>query len=87
MKRPNLIFDELRAHAPFTALGSLAGLALLLGLLRAGLPAATSAHVFHVLHPLHVLMSAQATMASYCPLRASDCASSGISNAPGTLKC
>jgi hypothetical protein len=30
--------------------------------------------------------SAQATMASYCPLRASDCASSGISNAPGTSK-
>lgn len=65
MKRPNLIFDELRAHAPFTALGSLAGIALLLGLLRAGLPAATSAHVFHVLHPLHVLLSAQATIATF----------------------
>ena len=65
MKRPNLIFDELRAHAPFTALGSLAGIALLLGLLRAGLPVASSARLFGILHPLHVLLSAQATIATF----------------------
>ena len=61
----NLIFRELRAHAPYTALGSLAGIALLLGLLRAGLPAATSARLFGILHPLHVLLSAQATIATF----------------------
>ena len=60
-----LILNELRSHAPFTALGSLAGIALLLGLLRAGLPAATSARLFGILHPLHVLLSAQATIATF----------------------
>ena len=65
MNRTNLIIHELRSHAPFTALGSLAGIALLLGLLWAGLPAATSAKLFGVLHPLHVLLSAQATIATF----------------------
>ncbi|HOU20870.1 MAG: hypothetical protein KBC66_08305 [Kiritimatiellae bacterium] len=64
MKR-NLIMHELRAHAPFTALGSLAGIALLLGLLGANFPVASSARLFGILHPLHVLLSAQATIATF----------------------
>ena len=59
-----LIFKELRAHAPFTALGALAGIGLLLAMLGAGIPAASAAPLFTVLHPLHVLLSAQATTAT-----------------------
>ena len=59
-----LIFKELRAHAPFTALGALAGIGLLLALFSAGIPSASAAPIFAVLHPLHVLLSAQATTAT-----------------------
>ncbi|MGD9780720.1 MAG: hypothetical protein AB7V14_01055 [Kiritimatiellia bacterium] len=60
----NLIFRELRAHAPFTALGSLAGIALLLALLGMGIPMKSAGPLFAILHPLHVLLSAQATTAT-----------------------
>ena len=59
-----LIFKELRAHAPFTALGALAGIGLLLALFGAGIPSTSAAPIFAVLHPLHVLLSAQATTAT-----------------------
>ena len=64
MKR-SLILHELRAHAPFTALGTLAGIGLLLGLVALRITAGTSHVLFAVLHPLHVLLSAQATIATY----------------------
>ena len=60
-----LIFKELRAHAPYTALGALAGVALLGTLFWAKMPMASSAGLFAVLHPLHVLLSAQATIATF----------------------
>ncbi|HOE00303.1 MAG TPA: hypothetical protein PLD40_01710 [Kiritimatiellia bacterium] len=65
MKHRDLIFKELRAHAPFTALGSLAGIVLLLGLVWSQVPAGFSHQLFGILHPLHVLLSAQATIATY----------------------
>ena len=64
MKR-TLILHELRAHAPFTALGTLVGIALLLGLLWAQVSETASHRLFGVLHPLHVLLSAQATIATF----------------------
>lgn len=60
-----LILRELRAHAPFTALGTLVGVALLWTLFWAKTPMASSAGLFTVLHPLHVLLSAQATIATF----------------------
>ena len=60
-----LIFKELRAHAPFTAMGALAGIGLLLTLFGAGIPSTSAAPIFAVLHPLHVLLSAQATVATF----------------------
>lgn len=59
-----LIFKELRAHAPFTAMGTVAGIALLLALFGAGIPIPSAAPLFGILHPLHVLLSAQATTAT-----------------------
>ena len=65
MKRTNLIFHELRAHAPFTAVGTLAGIALLVGVVALRITEATSHGLFAILHPLHVLLSAQATIATF----------------------
>jgi hypothetical protein len=59
-----LILQELRAHAPFTALGALAGIGLLLALFGTGIPLKSAAPLFAILHPLHVLLSAQATTAT-----------------------
>jgi hypothetical protein len=61
----NRIWNELRAHAPFTALGTLSG-GLILGLLlwtRA--PRSLSVGLFWTLHPLHVLLSALVTTAMF----------------------
>ena len=65
MTRRNLIVRELRAHAPFTAIGSVAGVFLLLGLVWFKISDQTAHHIFGVLHPLHILLSAQATVATF----------------------
>lgn len=65
MKLGQRIYHELKAHAPFTATGSLIGVVLLLGILRLPLSHAATHGIFHLLHPLHVLLSAQATVATY----------------------
>lgn len=64
MKRA-LIFHGLRSHAPYTALGTLAGIGLLLGLVWLRVTEETAHGLFAVLHPLHVLLSAQATVATF----------------------
>jgi len=61
----NLIFHELKTHAPFTALGALSGIALLWILHGLNTPPQTSARLFGILHPFHVFLSALATTAMY----------------------
>ena len=56
---------ELRAHAPFTALGTLSGLAIVLVLVLAKAQPAFSTGLFWMLHPVHVLFSALVTTATY----------------------
>lgn len=64
-RRLPVICHELRAHVPFTALGSLSG-ALLLGLLVwTQAPESLSASLFWTLHPLHVVLSALVTTAMF----------------------
>lgn len=61
----NRVWDELRAHAPFTALGTLTG-ALVLGLLLwSHAPRSLSVGLFWTLHPVHVLLSALVTTAMF----------------------
>lgn len=63
--QPNLVWNELRAHAPFTALGTLSG-GLILGLLLwSQAPRSLSAGFFWTLHPAHVLLSALVTTAMF----------------------
>jgi hypothetical protein len=62
----NHIIYELRRHAPFTAVGALTGVALVLVIVLAPVPSRVSAAAFWTLHPLHVLLSALVTSAIYC---------------------
>jgi hypothetical protein len=63
-----LIAHELRNHAPFTALGAVTGIIVMVIIVFGhALPQASSiSHtVFYVLHPLHVALSAVVTTAMY----------------------
>lgn len=56
---------ELRAHAPFTALGTLTGLVIMAVVVYAEVPRSASGALFWTLHPLHVVLSALVTTAMY----------------------
>jgi len=56
---------ELRRHAPFTLLGTVTGIILMLVLVMAAVPRSISESAFWTLHPLHVLLSAIVTAAMY----------------------
>jgi hypothetical protein len=56
---------ELKAHAPFTMLGTLTGAAIMVVLVAARVPGSFSERLFWSLHPLHVLLSALVTAGMY----------------------
>lgn len=56
---------ELARHAPFTALGAVTGIMLMVVIVLTKLPAAVSETAFYVLHPAHILFSAIVTTAMY----------------------
>lgn len=60
-----LITHELRKHAPFTALGAISGVIIMVIIVLANVPSQVSQAAFYTLHPLHVLLSALATTAMY----------------------
>ncbi|MFZ5802356.1 MAG: hypothetical protein ACOY3K_04515 [Candidatus Omnitrophota bacterium] len=57
------ILKELRAHAPFTALGTLAGIVFLVLFTR--LPKELSFRLFYFFHPTHVFFSALVTSSMF----------------------
>ena len=59
------IFKELKAHAPFTLLGSCTGVALLLAILATRMELARLEPAFESTHALHILVSAVVTAAMY----------------------
>lgn len=59
------IGQELLGHAPFTALGAVAGVAVMLIIHFANASQEVSEAFFYTLHPLHVVLSALATAAMY----------------------
>lgn len=63
--RTGTILRELKAHAPFTALGTLTGVAVLLLVVVVRPPPSLSSNVFWTLHPAHVFLSALATAGMY----------------------
>jgi hypothetical protein len=60
-----LIGKELAAHAPFTTVGALSGIAILVVMVVTGVPHSWSERLFWACHPLHVLLSALVTTAMY----------------------
>jgi hypothetical protein len=56
---------ELKHHAPFTTLGALSGIAIMVILTWAQAPRSFSAALFWSLHPLHVFLSALVTAGMY----------------------
>ncbi len=59
------IASELKEHAPFTALGAVSGILIMLIIIFANVPSQASQTAFHTLHPLHVILSALVTTAMY----------------------
>jgi len=59
------IVYELRRHAPFTALGTLTGIGLMVAIVLASVPSSVSRTAFWTLHPTHVLLSALVTTTMY----------------------
>ena len=59
------IASELKEHAPFTALGAVSGILIMLIIIFANVPTQASHTAFHILHPLHVILSALVTTAMY----------------------
>ena len=57
----NRIYGELKDHAPFTILGAVTGIAIMLLIVHARVPRQASEVLFWVLHPIHVLLSALVT--------------------------
>lgn len=59
------ILTELKEHIPFTATGAVTGIALMVIIIFARIPANISEAAFYTLHPLHVVLSALVTTALY----------------------
>ena len=63
------ISHELKHHAPFTALGAVSGIVLML--FFRNLPENISYNLFYIFHPIHVVLSALVTSAMYRRYRCS----------------
>ncbi len=59
------ILNELRTHAPFTLLGMLTGIVIMVISLRIHVPRSVFETLFWILHPFHVVLSALATAGMY----------------------
>jgi len=60
-----LITHELKEHIPFTALGALTGIIIMVIVVLSNVPTHISNTIFFTLHPVHVLLSAFVTTAMY----------------------
>ena len=60
-----LICTELKEHSPFTILGALTGIFIMLLYSSFSIPAKLSYNIFYTLHPMHVLLSALVTASMY----------------------
>ncbi len=56
---------ELKSHAPFTLVGTLTGIGLMLFLIRSEVPRSVSVSLFGMMHPFHIFLSAIVTTGMY----------------------
>ena len=59
------ILRELAEHAPFTMVGALTGVGIMLAMFHSPMPEGSSETLFAVFHPLHVFLSALVTAGMY----------------------
>ncbi|MCD6300361.1 MAG: hypothetical protein J7L78_04275 [Dehalococcoidales bacterium] len=59
------ISTELARHAPFTSLGAITGIIIMVIIVLSNVPAQISHTAFYTLHPIHVVLSAMVTTAMY----------------------
>ncbi|MDY7019660.1 MAG: hypothetical protein SU899_06280 [Chloroflexota bacterium] len=59
------ITEELKRHAPFTALGAATGIIIMAIVVFSDIPSNVSNAIFYTLHPIHVVLSALVTTAMY----------------------
>ena len=59
------IARELKRHTPFTALGAVTGVIIMVIIVLRDVPASISQATFYTLHPIHVILSALVTTAMY----------------------
>jgi hypothetical protein len=59
------IAHELKEHIPFTVLGALTGIIIMVIVVLGNIPSHISQTAFYTLHPIHVLLSALVTTAMY----------------------
>ena len=60
---------ELKGHAPYTAIGALTGIIIMVIVVFSNLPSNVSHTIFYTLHPVHVVLSALVTTAMYVKYR------------------
>ena len=63
------IAQELKEHVPFTALGAVSGIIIMVIVVLGNAPSHISQTAFYVSHPVHVLLSALVTTAMYTRYR------------------
>jgi hypothetical protein len=65
MNQFKLIIRELTRHAPFTLLGAITGVVIMVIIVFCNAPREISSTLFYTLHPVHVILSAMTTTAMY----------------------
>ncbi len=65
LQQLKLIGQELRRHAPFTTLGAVTGIIIMVIIVLSNAPREISNAVFYTLHPIHVVFSALVTTSMY----------------------
>jgi len=63
--KTSFVAIELKAHAPFTAFGTVTGIVIMAVFIHFRIPGEISSTLFWTMHPLHVLLSALVTTAMY----------------------
>ena len=65
MGQLKLVVKELAGHAPFTVLGAITGIIVMVIIVFSNAPKEISHALFYTLHPMHIVLSALATTAMY----------------------
>ena len=60
-----LIVNELKEHAPFTAIGAITGIIIMVIVVLGNVSSQVSHAIFYTLHPLHIVLSALVTTAMF----------------------